>query len=518
MHTTTWTRRGKPDSLLPNGSSVCNDSSVAYIFKHRVADEVLRGFLAGFIWVYRSAISRRTDPDRARGHSWVNDNGTRMAYAYDAPSTGVNLLWLLNNSPEWVHRRVDSLRLDADGTTRRFVSLDLTVPQAMKCQGSAGRVMVPMGVLEKGTKQKFDATYEGKSIPVLGRKDNSLVVAQILRASQPLVFSERTNNDEDPTALFISITSCDPSDSESVWERYIDWSESVVGDLDLTPSQQSELEAFDVLVDQMTKNFVLLAEVDEYVLGRRVVMKYAFDQDEPTNSYPGTSSAVIAQDVPDLGFAASHHVELEVPSGLFVQKLELIELRGEGDDQQDLIARKRSSGRVAHVNINPSSPDAMGVLRAEIGVVKQGVFSFTIVTVWALLVAVLGATAVRMFNENVIRGEPEIPSPAASILLIGPALLVSWMSRSPEHPMVSGMLKPLRRMLILSAFSLLVMAGLAAVKVQPWLWQSAWVVILVLTILNLLLLLFFQYNIRVTRSQKFGYGVRYRNDEDAEER
>ncbi|SEQ78828.1 hypothetical protein [Arthrobacter sp. OV608] len=439
-----------------------------------------------------------------------------MTFAYDQATTGENLRRLLKDSRRWVNRRVDSLRLDADGTTRRYVSLDLTVPKDLVCGGAYQQMLVPLGVLEKGTKQRFDASHDGKAIPVLGRKDNSAIVAQMLKASQPSILSSAPGEDATGDDLFIKIAACDPVDSESIWTEYVTWSEGILSGCDLSPKQQDDLEAFDSLVDQMTRNFVLLVEVDDQLAGRRVVMKYALDQDEPMTNDPGTSRLVIAQAVPDLGFAASHHVELEVPAGLSVRDLKLVELRGAGDNQKDRFASKASTGRVAHVSIDPSTPDAIGILRAEVAVAKQGVFSFTIVTVWALLAASLTASFIRLFDDFFIRGEPEIPSPAASILLVGPALLISWMSRTPEHPMLARMLRPLRHMLTIAAFSLVVMAGLAAVKVQPWIWEYAWGLLLVLALVNVTWLIIFCMNVQLPTKRKFEFGVAYENEEDLE--
>lgn len=444
-------------------------------------------------------------------------NYAQVTFEYDHPSTGDNLRRLLKDSRSWVNRRVDSLRLDADGTTRRFVSLDLTVPEELMCTGTSGRMVVPLGVLEKGTKQRFDASHDGKSIPVLGRRDNSVIVAQMLKASQPSFVAPEPTDDAVRDTLFVKIAACDPADSKNIWAEYIDWSEGILDGRVLSTTHQDELDAFDALVDQMTKNFVLLVEIDDQLVGRRTVMKYALDQDEPMTNDPGTSRLVIAQAVPDLGFAASHHVELEVPAGLSVCDLKLVELRGAEDNEEDRFASKKTTGRVAHVSIDPSTPDAVGILRAEISVAKQGVFSFTIITVCALLAAILVASAIRIFDDFFIRGEPEIPSPAASILLVGPALLISWMSRTPEHPMLARMLRPLRHMLTIAAFSLVVMAGLAAVKVQPWIWEYAWGTVLVLAFINLAWLTVFCLNLPIPARRKFEFGVAYENEEDLEE-
>lgn len=443
-----------------------------------------------------------------------------MIPQYENPLIGEKLQLLLEDSRKWVNRRVDSLRLDADGTTRRFVSLDMTIPPDLKCVGSLGRIIVPLGILKKGTTQRFDTSYEGKSIPVLGRKDNAQIVANLLYSSLPNILRNSEVSEYSTKKLFYSIASCGLGEDRDALGRYEAWLERTLSGMETFPEEDKEIEKFNNTVLQMIENFILLVEVDESALGCRSIMKYALDQEEPAAMYPGTRRLVMAQPVPDLGFSASYHIEFEVPGGLTVDKIHLAELIGEDDSQSDRIAVAYSTGRVAHVNIEPSSPSAVGFIRVEISVAKQGLLSFTKWTLFAVLSCVVLAFVVRSDVKFFIDGKVQIPSPAASILLIGPALLVSWISRSPEHPMLAKMLSPLRHMLMWAVVSLILMAALAAIKVQPLIWSSVWWGLLVIAVLNVSRFLAFRFNWRVPRwlqlskYRKFTFGVPYKDDEE----
>jgi hypothetical protein len=393
------------------------------------------------------------------------------------------------------------LRLDTDGTTRRFVSVDLTIPKGFAISGSEKRILVPLGVLEKGPKQRLDTTYDGKPIPVLGRAENSSLVADMLESKRPFFLRGSVlGSTENSGELFAKIASCAPDNADGVEKQYTIWRDRLLNARrPLSPAEGQEMAAFDDLVGQMMRNFVLLVELDQSLVSRRVILKYALDQAEIGSHSSGTKRLVIAQAVPDLGFSASHHMEVEVPAGLVVESLTLGDLGATIDGSDDKIVIASSVGRVGHINIEPRGVNAVGVLRAEIAVARQGIFSFTEMTVASLAVLVAFATVVRLNDSFFIRGAVEIPSPAASILLVGPALLISWMSRLPEHPLVARLVQPLRSILLASTIALISMAALAAVKIQPWVWYWAWIGIILITVTLIVRVLAFRFDWRPKR-------------------
>jgi hypothetical protein len=140
-----------------------------------------------------------------------------------------------------------------------------------------------------------------------------------------------------------------------------------------------------------------------------------------------------------------------------------------------------SGQRLGHVALSPSQRFYKGRVSVEVVPAAQGLFLFTKVAVACIAVLVLVAQLVRIYNSDILGPKAEIPSPSASILLIGPALLFSWMSRSQEHNLVVELLAPLRRVLAICALVLLGTAVLAAVPVTPAVWFVAWFAIGLLT-------------------------------------
>lgn len=416
-------------------------------------------------------------------------------------AVGETLNLLLTQSQDWVHRRVDALRLDVDGTTRRFVSVDLTLPKDRVIPGSKGHVLIPLGVLEKGPKQRLNTSLEGKPVPVLGRQEHAKLVAEMLEERLPstlrAVWSRSSRR-----ALFLAIASCQADSIDETGDRYEVWRDDALGNKVLDEAALQQIEDFDSLVGQMLTNFVFLVEVKEELVGQRLILKYALDQAAPNSRGSGTKRLVILQPVPDLGFAASHHMEVEVPAGLVVDSLTLAEIGEAQDGSGDQFAESFPEGRVGHVNIEPSTPQAVGVLRAEISVARQGLFFFTQWTLISVVALVAFASLVRVFDQFFLKMEPDtIPSPAASILLVGPALLISWMSRLPEHLLVARMVGPLRGMLILSALALTIVAGLAAVRLQPTVWNGAWWVVVALVAAVSVWFMYFRFDWRIRGQQ-----------------
>ncbi|WP_138444052.1 hypothetical protein [Sinomonas susongensis] len=86
------------------------------------------------------------------------------------------------------------------------------------------------------------------------------------------------------------------------------------------------------------------------------------------------------------------------------------------------------------------------------------------------------------------------PSQALSLLLIGPALFLSWMARAPEHRALAALLAPLRLMLVVCTVVLLLAGFAAAVPLERWAWDAVWVAVPVLGLLNSIALLLYSLN------------------------
>ena len=66
---------------------------------------------------------------------------------------------------------------------------------------------------------------------------------------------------------------------------------------------------------------------------------------------------------------------------------------------------------------------------------------------------------------------------AASVVLLLPALLVSWLARSNEHPFVATAFSQLRLVFLLQALILYFSSATLVLHVGGWLWTLSWYII-----------------------------------------
>jgi hypothetical protein len=85
---------------------------------------------------------------------------------------------------------------------------------------------------------------------------------------------------------------------------------------------------------------------------------------------------------------------------------------------------------------------------------------------------------------EIVGADFKVPSQAVSLLLLGPALFLSWMARAPEHRTLAALLLPLRVMLIICT-AVLILAGVGvAVPLVLWAWNLVWWTVPILGISN----------------------------------
>lgn len=403
-------------------------------------------------------------------------------YQNDAEA-GLKLLWLMVNSRTWVHRRVDSLRLDADGGTRRYVSVDMTPPDFAALGASEKCIHVPLAILAKGPKKRLSVSTGSTAVPVLARQMNTdLVVGMLVAGLEHFV---RVTTDELAVGrhLLPKVVGADSTSARTQLASYLEWTNEVRERRTRDDEIHEKFAALNSLVRQFADNYLLVGVLDKELLSTRTIVKYALHQPLPELKAAGMKQVRFKYEVPDYGFAASQHVEVELPPGLTIKALELAEFGAGSVTTQvakDPTAANDATpskpvGRLGHVVLNPLDRSYSGIVRVDVLPASPGLFTFVRAAVVAVVAVICISLAFRMWSENMLLGGPPIPSPSASILLIGPALLFSWISRKHEHELVVEIASPLRRVLYLCAGVLVIMAGLAAIPVRPLAWDVAWI-------------------------------------------
>lgn len=388
---------------------------------------------------------------------------------------GYRLLQMLLTSNSWVHRRVDSLRLDLAGDTRLFVSLNFTLPERFVIGGSAGMVIVPLAMMEKGTLRRLDTNLiGGHHSSILTSSENSrLSLALIVAAADKFL-----DHDVDVAVLRIKareLVTCTFQDAAQAKESFLGWLDSTIGSAAVDDEQRGLHDLFRLLCIQFAGNFLFCAEVDSCIVNRRSVFKFSLDQDSPDGDRRWTGLTKIRQLMPDVGFAASQHVEVQVPQGLTISRLEFFESEPNFPEATTGIDVPQFPRSVAHLSIRPRHRYSSGHWILEVKPAWQGLYKFTMFSVFIVAILVALGFAVRVWDTSLIReAQSIIPSQSAPILLVGPALFLSWISRQPEHMLAARLLAPLRIMLVSCSLCLVLMAVLAAIPVTWIVWVTTW--------------------------------------------
>ncbi|MFC8303238.1 hypothetical protein ACFUCV_06085 [Specibacter sp. NPDC057265] len=379
-------------------------------------------------------------------------------------SAGVCLAWLILNSPQWVHRRVEALRMGENGRSRWHISHDLTVPAEFSIPGSKNRMVVPLGSLRKGALKNVDTSGAGStSLSILGAADNGdYAVAMLLMMAESLLGPEIAGASQCSEVLTNMVRATAGGEEEAKLE-FTRWLAGSVASLDPRSKGsgfEQRLDFFQEFASQFAATFLLLIEIDASLAGTRCVIKYSRDDAAPERL--DAASQQLAWEIPDYGFARSYHLEVQVPPGLVYTELEILELDSNGELSSRVVDAPHRPQVLAHVACTPHERMASAVAGLTLSPAKQGqyqVAGFSAVTVFVMSVlAWLSSLMPGAFTA----GDSGPASAAVSLLLTGPALLLSWFSRSPEHEVIAWIMRPYRRMLLLSVVALFMMAAAAA--------------------------------------------------------
>lgn len=404
---------------------------------------------------------------------------------------GESLFNLIVRSQEWVHRRVDKIHLTSAGRTRRLVSVDFTAPKKYTIKASGGKCIVPLAMLRKQPQRAFDVkSASGQSLPVLNTTQHAQLVVKMLLAAltvcgvKPL--SGKHHDYELAKELVVAHERESALEAESNFLRTLDFT-----------SAEAPLKIFaEKIIQTLRDSYVLLVELDRLILGCRSVVKYSYDEEEiPKKSLHRKSGVrhreynevAFETSIPDPGFAKSQHVEIWVPDDVELGSSSVAWWFGLGTPVDSEVERERYGQRIAHVST--SNIDRFCEAKAFFIVrpIKTGLNAFALIALIAFVSIAIVATIVMEMPSGSLLGHWIIPSQAASIILVAPAILLSWLARPPENSVVYQALLPLRTLVCFIAFGFLLMALAAAVPLNPVVWKLLWWIIWILVVVCVLL-------------------------------
>lgn len=386
------------------------------------------------------------------------------------PSIGETLAGLMLRSETWMNRRVESLRMSTNGATTLHVSLDYTLPTATIGR-SPNRVLLPLGFVRKGALRRVSTRgASGEPLPILDSNENGALSLQMLlflaaQVMPPQAASSAACHDALHRIVFCNPDSADkPNEADKAVSEFHDW---LVKDSEAKEGR--ERDAFESITSQLARNFLFAVEVETANVGVRSIAKYSYEDDLPDIRKINIPTT-IGREAPQFGIAASWHFEVEAPPGIGIRRLLVQELNADGGLGHDW--EDRANGRdpltVAHVACRPDT--RFSTAKAEIVLAPQR-RGLPRAALWgALLTSLLLVLAMTVHAFPGVFVPPgSAGSSSSPILLAGAALLLSWLSRAPEHVLVARLQWPLRRILVLSSFVLFGMALIFTVPLlRPW--------------------------------------------------
>jgi hypothetical protein len=353
----------------------------------------------------------------------------------------VALVENLVGSSAWTHRRIESVALLEGERARWRVSSDVTVPELYWPLGTRKppHTLVPLAMVAKSDMRQFDATDEsGGTVPVLGSTDNQELSTLFL------------------TTLFSAETGITPDRVDSqliaeIVEGLAPLSADAARRLSSRHSLQSTLTSR--FAFWLAEHFVLFAVLPASAVGTRRVVKFSFHWRTPpvhgfrrlVDLFKRMAAAAGWRPYElwvELGvgpLAASKHLEVPAPAGIQCVDLTLYDHTGQ------VVSVDRTHGSVGHAHVGLEATASRATVRFDPDL--SGLHQMVTWSAWATA-ALLLATYWRLASLSKDPGTP------VSLLLFGPALLLTFLVRPGENWLASAVTGPLRALAFVLAGSL----------------------------------------------------------------
>jgi hypothetical protein len=382
------------------------------------------------------------------------------------------IVWLVRRPAAWIWRRVDSFEFIDDVTIRRRASVDFTLPEtyltkAYEPRGADSVYLAPLGLLKKDPLNRFDLrNEEGAAMSLLTSKETSRVVAAAIVATATARLGPRIESSV--VRDVVEVVRGSEAEATSAFNRIVEPRRTARTTRWLL-AHDPELRG---ILRELVRSFIVLVPVTKDP--RRRILKMAYDQDlEPgprrrlsLGQKLGWRKATVNLRVPEVGFSAAYHADIQTPTDVEILRAQL--LVNPGDERYSKDVRCRDGVRHTHLYRAGIPPSAAGVVSLELRVTRPGLIraGFLIAVLAALL---LTAGSLRL---DAVAKHPEV---ASTVLVLIPALLAAALLRPGEHELASKLLVGVRALVlgsgllsIASAGSLLIGLGHHARAVVWW--------------------------------------------------
>lgn len=365
----------------------------------------------------------------------------------------------------WIHRRVESVTFLTDGSTRRRISFDFTLPAVFARAG-----FVPLALFGKIPLKAFDLRdASGGAMSLFNADQNAALSAAILR-SGCLPSDSSELDDAIANIVYANSDHAEPM-QEALNEAQATFENALKSDAN---------DAYRDLVRDLANGFLLTAVLPAGARAEeRMVVKLAYEK-------PFIMPGLIRQESFgtrfDATWAETLHLEVRAPEQLLVGWLSAVgpdantELVPEYVDYPDgeyidypEVEFETSAKQIAHLVIPSRAPAQQPAWMVFVFVAeRRGLASSALIASTAAVFAFVAMLA-AFYAPTEIGFLPDTGS-ASSLLLLVPAVIIAFLSRGSEHDVVARHLRPARASLAMTG--LLFFLGAANVSgVVPLIWR-----------------------------------------------
>ena len=428
---------------------------------------------------------------------------------------GREIVALLSDPSEWINRKVESIQINPDGTTRRSVSFDFIVPAVFNEVG-----FIPLTPLAKEDLRSLNVVgTDGASLSTLIKPENLNIAVSLLASG----FGKKTINSDD-TEFLLSIVSYLPFEDvleernfkEEMLGAYYDrLSSKVDRDIYLELAQlfidsflfwveiPSSTNSSDSRIVKMSYEFPLKSKSDaSSVLKRKI--DYLRKRDFTGSRWAEIRKIDFASSIHELIFrrsirtaifpnwSARYHFEFRSPLGLLVKRMWLGTTSPDGLSARNYEEDVKCPNQIAHATIYGSKKFPTNLnAHIEISPNRAGLPNIAL-TLGFFVYLILFLPAIdHLFDFNFFN---RINSGSATpLLLLLPALFIGYLARPIEHEVSAKSFLLLRVSLMISSL-VLVMASaiLSGVLTFDGIWVP-WKCVFELASLNFIYTLYLWY-------------------------
>ena len=371
----------------------------------------------------------------------------------DAIAALVAQAWLLD-SPQIVHRRVESFEILDDISVQRFVSLELTVPNEIKDFGVLAPNVIdhvpftPVTTLTKGPKLNFSLRDEDdRLVPVLTKAENGRVSATALIFNAETLLGIRCPCGVDTELR--TLTQASAADGSGQIKAWYDKAADTHNPEHTYWQRLTTDGPFMDFAQALAENWIMLAAIAPSPGDRRLLRftyEEEFGDDIDVNRLQrlsvrlGWRHKTIRFETPAVSTAASFHVEATTPSDL-----ELLDARMQFSRRDPLPAGTTPRdppkepvsppGARAHLYVERVDQQFVATVLLFLRARRAGFLRGAFIT--ALLV-------VGLLAGGVDRTRNVVPEPGAAVLVITPTILAALILQPGEHHLATRMLVGVR--------------------------------------------------------------------------